>query len=875
MIDHLERKEGKYREQVGEQMPEYLAAASTSRPMKRSRAQTSTGDDDGDDMDGDDGDAGDVAALLGLLDDDDDGSGGASARGKKRTKAAGGAGAPQARQYVPRKGSGAYAIMLALYVLSPSGDPGTWATKDKITELAREYTNTPFDLPADSRNVASTSGGGGGGGARPAFIPQSGNYTAWNSIKTLTDKGYVEVENRRPKRWALTEIGYDVAEILARKQGEIAINPVPEYRRQRLLLAAGERASSAPPQPPAPPAAEAVAQLAGQRTGRSNASNGNNRIAAANAVPPLRAPLSAAAYVQPSSANSSNSNSIGFGGAEAMPSGRALASGAWMDTTRWGSTTEQRPNASSSSSFSSLPAVRAAGPSSAALSRTVSAPTYRASGAGAPPYGRRPGMPQRSSRDATPMIWSAAAPMRDSSSPPPPVEAGAATTRLSDSTTDVPYISRATPASSAAAAALRRQRLVIGSSAGGLPSSEGDKSVDTIPATTKKGDEGKDAKGKTAAASFLELELSRRSGKSGNNNKSAIMGATTTTSRRDLGSRHAPYATIIAADSSGGGSGGGNGGGGGARRSTAASDSREAELDDLLKAKAASLATGNKEKKKGKSKEEDTPLLAPSSSSLPPPSFVDPTTTNAIASGSSAYEGAAAIEVDDDDEEQEDLAPVGRESGKSRAGGCAGSRVPLANAGAGASKQQRHAASQIPSAAIGAAPPTIARNPSGRVIDSSMQELSLFNVHPLDPAKDHIRDSGYVHQPFDAQIWRAGTYEIVLLVDMREAEKGKQRGLSTSSAGDAFDGPGARDSNATVERLRKKGIKASARSLALGDMQWVARHTDIFGREHEVMLDYIVERKRLDDLCSSVKSSHYHDQKVSTSMRHLISHAKS
>ncbi|KAE8381032.1 ERCC4 domain-containing protein [Aspergillus bertholletiae] len=67
--------------------------------------------------------------------------------------------------------------------------------------------------------------------------------------------------------------------------------------------------------------------------------------------------------------------------------------------------------------------------------------------------------------------------------------------------------------------------------------------------------------------------------------------------------------------------------------------------------------------------------------------------------------------------------------------------------------------------------------------------------------------------------------------------------------------------------LSKKGINIEVRALELGDAMWVAKFHDPkflsqYGEEgDEVMLDYIVERKRLDDLISSIKDGRFHEQK--------------
>ncbi|KAL8387815.1 hypothetical protein RB599_002833 [Gaeumannomyces hyphopodioides] len=69
------------------------------------------------------------------------------------------------------------------------------------------------------------------------------------------------------------------------------------------------------------------------------------------------------------------------------------------------------------------------------------------------------------------------------------------------------------------------------------------------------------------------------------------------------------------------------------------------------------------------------------------------------------------------------------------------------------------------------------------------------------------------------------------------------------------------------QELAKKGITPIMRSLELGDALWVAKCDDptLLGRMgaegDEVVLDYIAERKRLDDLVSSVKDGRFHEQK--------------
>ncbi|KAL1878527.1 hypothetical protein VTK73DRAFT_7955 [Phialemonium thermophilum] len=69
------------------------------------------------------------------------------------------------------------------------------------------------------------------------------------------------------------------------------------------------------------------------------------------------------------------------------------------------------------------------------------------------------------------------------------------------------------------------------------------------------------------------------------------------------------------------------------------------------------------------------------------------------------------------------------------------------------------------------------------------------------------------------------------------------------------------------EELAKRGVKCIMRSLDLGDAIWVAKchDPDLLSRlgaeGDEVVLDYILERKRLDDLIGSIKDGRFHEQK--------------
>jgi crossover junction endonuclease MUS81 len=76
------------------------------------------------------------------------------------------------------------------------------------------------------------------------------------------------------------------------------------------------------------------------------------------------------------------------------------------------------------------------------------------------------------------------------------------------------------------------------------------------------------------------------------------------------------------------------------------------------------------------------------------------------------------------------------------------------------------------------------------------------------------------------------------------------------------------------EELQKKGITPITRGLPLGDALWIARpkptHEQLLATANvddegegfnEIMLDHIIERKRLDDLIFSIKDGRFHEQK--------------
>lgn len=113
---------------------------------------------------------------------------------------------------------------------------------------------------------------------------------------------------------------------------------------------------------------------------------------------------------------------------------------------------------------------------------------------------------------------------------------------------------------------------------------------------------------------------------------------------------------------------------------------------------------------------------------------------------------------------------------------------------------------------------------------------------------------------------RPGTFEVKLLLDSREIQGKKNRDY-------------------IADELRKQKIQVEVRALPLGDVLWIAKVKSPYGSalklrnvgddeegSDEIVLEHVVERKRLDDLLSSLKDGRFHEQKFRlkrSGMRHV------
>eukprot|EP00039_Didymoeca_costata_P001634 m.53953 g.53953 ORF g.53953 m.53953 type:complete len:775 (-) comp10890_c0_seq2:50-2374(-) len=121
---------------------------------------------------------------------------------------------------------------------------------------------------------------------------------------------------------------------------------------------------------------------------------------------------------------------------------------------------------------------------------------------------------------------------------------------------------------------------------------------------------------------------------------------------------------------------------------------------------------------------------------------------------------------------------------------------------------------------------------------SSGRNVPKQRVTSIDKGPTHLR------------CLRPGQYEIVLVIDTREHTGGP------------------RDKGLIQERLMKYKVNTTVRPLSLGDFLWIVQEKvkPIPGQLHlppskELVLDYVAERKRMDDLVDSIIDGRYKEQK--------------
>lgn len=149
-------------------------------------------------------------------------------------------------------------------------------------------------------------------------------------------------------------------------------------------------------------------------------------------------------------------------------------------------------------------------------------------------------------------------------------------------------------------------------------------------------------------------------------------------------------------------------------------------------------------------------------------------------------------------------------------------------------------------------------DPEPRTIGSAAdmgKRIGRSNSQPRAPFHDSrsARHKNYDVEktqfpPIQPILLQPGTFTVQLVLDSREIRAKNDRDY-------------------IQDELTKRGVDAIVRPLELGDFFWVAKYKDPrdfarYGEEgDEVALDWIVERKRLDDLVGSIKDGRFHEQK--------------
>ncbi|KAF9914675.1 Crossover junction endonuclease mus81 [Lobosporangium transversale] len=96
---------------------------------------------------------------------------------------------------------------------------------------------------------------------------------------------------------------------------------------------------------------------------------------------------------------------------------------------------------------------------------------------------------------------------------------------------------------------------------------------------------------------------------------------------------------------------------------------------------------------------------------------------------------------------------------------------------------------------------------------------------------------------FKPVIFYPGSFEICLVLDIREVRTQTDRDY-------------------IGQRLKDRGVNVIKRALDIGDIIWIARlKTPSASSPSEIVLDYILERKRMDDLVHSIKDGRFNEQK--------------
>ncbi len=130
------------------------------------------------------------------------------------------------------------------------------------------------------------------------------------------------------------------------------------------------------------------------------------------------------------------------------------------------------------------------------------------------------------------------------------------------------------------------------------------------------------------------------------------------------------------------------------------------------------------------------------------------------------------------------------------------------------------------------------------VFHFTQEKRRQIKKHTIKPTSQ-IQQESHTEQASQTQrtntvFMNGGSFKIILLVDTQETAGKAKRNL-----------------DATIQQLTEKNVNFEVRRLSVGDFLWICRDKD----NREVLLPYIVERKRMDDLAGSIKDGRFREQK--------------
>ena len=127
---------------------------------------------------------------------------------------------------------------------------------------------------------------------------------------------------------------------------------------------------------------------------------------------------------------------------------------------------------------------------------------------------------------------------------------------------------------------------------------------------------------------------------------------------------------------------------------------------------------------------------------------------------------------------------------------------------------------------------------------SLTQRLRIIGIksinNPSKPVK--IPRAASSSKPLEFETKDIAQHRLVLIVDNRE--KGPKR-----------------DNSYFLEKLKMSGFEVETKMLSLGDFLWALEITTSSDAKYTLVLDYIIERKTVDDLAASIVDGRYKEQK--------------